>query len=216
MQLPSATAKLFSHFTQKGTLGEGAQRSNANMMDRIQLSESPEMVDGLLKADNAPGVDADPRAGFIHVSQEKLNEMVMGGLQSELDALPAIQLSPEQIQEFKQDIQNLVAAGIYTQAEADALFTAKNEPAPAPSPAAVEGPSVKGSVSRDGENVSLALESLGGEKPEIEYVQSSAQEVFFLSVVDNGDSFVAVGSHLDKSTGQAYRESLSGSWNLLS
>ncbi|MBT9584352.1 hypothetical protein IV102_13500 [bacterium] len=213
MQLPSATAKLFSNFTQKGTLGEGAQRSSANMMDRIQLSESPEMVDGLLKADNAPGVDADPRPGFIHVSQEKLNELVMGGLQSELDAMPAIQLSPKQIEEFKQDIQNMVAAGIFTQAEADALLAAKNGP---PSPAPAEGPSVKGSVSRDGENVSLALESIGGEKPEIEYVQSSAQEVFFLSVVDNGDSFVAVGSHLDKSTGQAYRENLSGEWKLLS
>lgn len=204
MQLQPPHAKLFERFTQSGTLGEGSRRTDANLADRIDLTSGEDIAAILVdKVDNR-GADADPRAGFIRVGKEDLEKAVLGEAEAQI---PEFQPTKEQLEEMERE---LIEAGVFTKEEIEQMLKEKSQPAPAPEPT---GEFIQGSVGRDGDRLSFALETVGGETHDFECSLSSPSEVHFMRLTDLGDKFQAVASHLDKKTGQAYRETLTGGWN---
>jgi hypothetical protein len=197
MEIRHRAESLFNHFVSKGSLGEGAQRTEqVGFMDRAMVAAMPMAYDTMTQNDNVDGVDRDPRAGFVNYDANQIQQLMSAGPLAELEQAanellgPTPVLTPQQMAEAKEDIQNMVEAGIFTQAEADAMFA----PGAAPADLTTSAPhqeTYAGSLEKTDSGYRGSIETSGGDTHDVECFLSDSRGQYFLSVVDQGDHATA-------------------------
>lgn len=216
MELRNRAEALFNNFVQKGTLGEGAQRTDKlSMMDRMQVVEMPLALETFVQQDNAPGVDKDSRDGFVRFDAKQMQQIMENGFMAELEqgfeelcgpTPDPLTLTDAQKAEMKESLAQMVEAGIMTQEEVDAALSGKPEPA-APSNGA--GGEYAGSISRDeNQNFKSIIETTGAEH-DVECFLSDSNGAYFLNLSDAGDHLKATATRVEH-TGEevCYKEEM--------
>ena len=211
MELKPRTESLFLRFATQGTLGEGAVRSPLSFTDKMEASAYPMAMDMLVSYDNVAGLDHDDRAGFVRFDRAQLERKMNGEVEQGFQELvgPAPALTPEKQKEMREELQELVTNGVMTQAEVDAIVAGGSE-----QPAVKQGESF-GQLAKTGESLQGWIESTGDER-DIEFIASGPNGFTFLNVTPRGeDRFEARAVHVDAQSDASYKETFSGTWNLI-
>lgn len=217
MEIRQQAAALFQNFIQKGTLGEGATRTDKlSFGERSELAMYPMGLDAFAKQDNVDGMDEDPAKGSFRMSVPKFNAFIENGLAKEIEqgleeltgpTPDPAKLSPEKLAELKKEMQQMVEMGIMTQEELDAALSGK----PAPTPEKPAGGEYIGTIQKDAnENFYAIVETTteSGATKDVECFKSEPNGNFFLSLVPGADGIAVTAKRMDFSTDQEYKEEM--------
>lgn len=215
MEVRNRAEAMFTNFVAKGTLGEGAQRSEKlGMMDRMTAGGYQLGLDAFMQQDGVAGVDKDLRPGFLRVDAQQMKSILENGVVADiehgLDELVGptpdlAKLTDAQKAEMKKEMQELVTAGVMTQEELEAAF--KPAPAKPPGPDPKDAGEIRGSFSKEGDTVRSIIETDTPGCHDVECYLSDAKGTYFLTVADAGDHVTANGVRLGND-GVEYKEEM--------
>lgn len=210
MELRARTEALFNRFTQTGTLGAGAERSKLGFSERAEAASYPLALDMLASYDNVTGLDKDDRAGFVRFDRATVEARMSGEIEQGWAQLigPTPELDDATKDRMREEFKDLVTQGVLTQEELDSIMSDKPVEAP-------KNGELHGSMEKKDGTLRAALTSTG-DQPDIEYLLMDGNGFSLLTVTPGFEGFTAKAIHLDqKDEANSYKETFSGSWNLI-
>lgn len=210
MEIRKQAENIFNTFINRGTVGQGAERTDKLGLEDRFSGAAGDVYESILKEDNNPALDNDPRPGFMSGDAGTLKTFVEQGYLSDLDKAAEELVGPtpdpstmteEQKAELRKQLQELVEAGVMTQEDVESIFNPDAQPG-----APVSG-TYNAAFTRENGNLKVVFETDTAQEHDIEcFMADGNGGTFFLDVTDKGDHATVRGVRMGAT--EEYKEEM--------